>query len=47
MGLKGEEALEGPKSRLCPGFDGTKYGLEQAIEAIAVRGDCLYSTLDL
>lgn len=38
MGLKGEETWKGPKSRLCPGLDGTKYGLEQLIEAIAVRG---------
>lgn len=38
MGLKGEETWEGSKSRLCPGFDGTKYGLEQLTEAIAVRG---------
>lgn len=38
MGLKGEETWKGPKSWLCPGLDGTKYGLEQLIEAIAVRG---------
>lgn len=40
MGLKGEKTWKwrGPKSRLCPGLDGTKYGLEQLIEAIAVRG---------
>lgn len=37
MGLKGEKTWKGPKSRLCPGPDGTKYGLEQLIEAIAVR----------
>lgn len=38
MGLKGEKTWEGPKTRFCPGFDGTKYGLEQPFEAIAVRG---------
>lgn len=38
MGLKGEETWKGPKNRLCPGLDGTKYGLEQLTEAIAVRG---------
>lgn len=37
MSLKGEETWEGPKSCLCPAL-GTKYGLEQLTEAIAVRG---------
>lgn len=38
MGLTGEETRRGPKIRLCPGFDGTKHGLEQPFEAIAVWG---------